>query len=672
MKNAIYNILSEYKCWDFEEKITQENKKYLFIKLPKMELPIDSTWLTTVNHHFSIYQYQAEEKNSFLSSYHYTATVVFNDERYKLHLYFNYSGQWLRTDIKNIHNDSNNLLHFNESQSQNLINYVDALFGPILTAAIETQQTKLEELGAEIKKDLDQLADLSKNLHESNVKRRYLEQSKQTLEKMFSYERVCFHDRYKSMIKYFEKLLETDINENITIEKNNASKKKKSKRKKKIVLKTQQTPAKGYVDLAPLKARLNNYIAQRTTHRLNPAELIEYHAHLQLCFNAFTADQDILTIAVEQNAVLFEVELQINLCALKNNTDHLQKLLEISQEVSFRPLHLASGKGHLATLKILFPALKNSIFFKLGTSLLEQCWHGNQFETLGWLLEQGIDPNAPDPRGITLLMRAVGTDNIELAEQLLKHGADPNYCQKAPRYSIMLLSNKQHTTAIQNFFKPPEKDFYTTALMLAKSERMIKLLLDCERTDMYLRSADGFTAFGQICFRSRNNKEKHFRPILANLFVKKNYRIDDLQGRPGKEMTPLGFACQEGYPEAAAFLVKQGADPFFIHQHLATSLNTEDTRNYMPICNAILRNATSVVEAILNNLVLTLENIDKYMYAFAVAKQHVALSKICPRIMDLLNKKIDEIDDDKFPEILLRIAEYAPQLKLTVQLRFSP
>ena len=107
----------------------------------------------------------------------------------------------------------------------------------------------------------------------------------------------------------------------------------------------------------------------------------------------------------------------------------------------FTPLLFAVRNGHMDTVRYLLAAGANvNDAAPDGTSALAMAVINANYELAGLLLEKGADPNAPDPRGSVLhalaFMRRPGSgnpphqigdlDSLELAKDLLNHGANPN------------------------------------------------------------------------------------------------------------------------------------------------------------------------------------------------------------------------------------------------------
>jgi uncharacterized protein len=143
--------------------------------------------------------------------------------------------------------------------------------------------------------------------------------------------------------------------------------------------------------------------------------------------------------------------------ASEGNAAAAEMLIEFGAEVKakskggFTPLLFAVRNAHIDAAKVLLDHGANvNDVAPDGTSALNMAVVNAYFELAAVLLDRGADPNLPDPRGSALhiltWLRKPGTDGaagvgntphgpppptgnvttLELAESLLKHGANPN------------------------------------------------------------------------------------------------------------------------------------------------------------------------------------------------------------------------------------------------------
>jgi ankyrin repeat protein len=166
----------------------------------------------------------------------------------------------------------------------------------------------------------------------------------------------------------------------------------------------------------------------------------------------------LLVRGADPNAVEpFKGQTALMWAASEGNTDAARLLVEAGGAVKatsrsgFTPLLFAVRNGHLDTAAALLAAGANvNDVAPDGTSALGMAVVNAYYELAAMLLDKGADPNAADPRGSALhalaWMRRPGSnpsagaggvpiappiptgrlDSLELAKQLLAHGANPN------------------------------------------------------------------------------------------------------------------------------------------------------------------------------------------------------------------------------------------------------
>ncbi|MDB5848421.1 MAG: hypothetical protein JWP29_2173 [Rhodoferax sp.] len=92
-------------------------------------------------------------------------------------------------------------------------------------------------------------------------------------------------------------------------------------------------------------------------------------------------------------------------------------------------LHRAAAEGNLEEMgKLLMAGYGIDIFDELGLAPLHYAVQNGCYGAAQWLIAQGANVNGNDEESIgeTPLALAVGRDNPEMVELLLKHGADPD------------------------------------------------------------------------------------------------------------------------------------------------------------------------------------------------------------------------------------------------------
>jgi ankyrin repeat protein len=131
------------------------------------------------------------------------------------------------------------------------------------------------------------------------------------------------------------------------------------------------------------------------------------------------------------------------------------------QDVKKRtPLILAASNGHTSVVTFL---VSNGADVNLkdgdGQSPLMYAAKGSFAETAAYLLENGAEVNVRSKKkGITALMLAAVSDNVELVRMLLEHGADASLTDTLGR-SAMILAEKKGNSAVVELLSASSQSF---------------------------------------------------------------------------------------------------------------------------------------------------------------------------------------------------------------------
>lgn len=207
-----------------------------------------------------------------------------------------------------------------------------------------------------------------------------------------------------------------------------------------------------------------------------------------------------------------------------------------------------------------------------GTSALVYAAHRNEVECLELLLRAGAKVNVPNDYGDTALAEAAATGNPVLIEKLLKAGADPNTSSPEGETVLMAASRTGNPAAIRLLIEHGavvdrhEGWKGQTALMWAVAAN-------------HAEAAAILIAHGaDISARSAAVTPEVPRPANGNL----------VSEQPKGNLTPLLFATREGAREAAALLIKPGAN-----------LNLADPDGITPLIMAIINGHYDVAAMVL-------------------------------------------------------------------------
>jgi uncharacterized protein len=172
-------------------------------------------------------------------------------------------------------------------------------------------------------------------------------------------------------------------------------------------------------------------------------------------------------------------------------------------------------------------------------------------------LDAGINPNAQDADGRTVLIAAAARGDLEVVNKLLSRGADPNVKDKRNYTALSHASEAMYEDAVDALLSRPEVDPNSRGLnnrpvLLAyvwrdNKARVEKLL--ARGADVNAQDADGDTALHGAA--QTGNVE------IIRMLLDKGAN-PNAQNRSGG--TPLMWSAVYGHDDAARLLLSRGAD----------------------------------------------------------------------------------------------------------------
>jgi len=169
---------------------------------------------------------------------------------------------------------------------------------------------------------------------------------------------------------------------------------------------------------------------------------------------------------IDVSGPLSELEQNLILSAFKGELADVETLVNKGVDVNLQdqkkrtPLIFAASAGHTSVVEYLVGAGADvSMSDSSGQPPLLHACKGSFNETATFLLDNGADVNVQSKkRGVTALMLAAVWDNVELAQILLDHGADPQLTDSFGRTAKLLAEKKGNTAVIDLLPDPPESE----------------------------------------------------------------------------------------------------------------------------------------------------------------------------------------------------------------------
>lgn len=198
-----------------------------------------------------------------------------------------------------------------------------------------------------------------------------------------------------------------------------------------------------------------------------------------------------------------------------------------------------------------------------GTSPLHWAVRAGELEVAELLLRAGADAAGQNRLGVTPLYLAAQNGNAAMMRKLLDAGANANQVDQATGETVLMVATRTGDTdsvrtLLENGANPnaTEPQVQVTALMLAAEAghtELVRALLEHE-ADIQARTRTGATPAPRLPCVDRTGCGSHGVGIIRGGFPERGLRAPI----PGA-MTPLMYAAREGHMDVARLLLSAGA-----------------------------------------------------------------------------------------------------------------
>ena len=206
-------------------------------------------------------------------------------------------------------------------------------------------------------------------------------------------------------------------------------------------------------------------------------------------------------------------------------------------------VHLAAGLNHIACIEVLHTLecdLEVQLINCCGFRPLQVAVLTKKREACRKLVELGADIHGRSTAGLAPLHWAASRDEVDMIEELIECGSDPDVQWKVPVSTTLLLSSS------------PKRSVYTPlhVAVNARNVKAVKKLLELGSTvDCSSESPSTFTALHMA------SKEGHMEIVSALIA-----HGADIEKTTDSFCTPLSLAVESNHPETAHVLLLNGCD----------------------------------------------------------------------------------------------------------------
>jgi len=234
---------------------------------------------------------------------------------------------------------------------------------------------------------------------------------------------------------------------------------------------------------------------------------------------------------------------------------------------------------------------------KDGTRPLHWAVRADELEVADLLLKAGADATAQNRLGLTALFLAAANGNGPMIRKLLDHGANTNQVEKTGETMLMVATRSGNADAVRAILErkvdpnTAEPQLQLTALMLAAEGGFtdtVRLLLEY-KADVNARSRSGAAPSRKMPCAGQTGCGSHGVGIVRGGLPEQGYR-----GPIPGDMTPLMFAAREGHIEAARLLLDAGSNVNAVDKNDITPLFIAISSNRIPMARFLIERGANI------------------------------------------------------------------------------
>lgn len=234
---------------------------------------------------------------------------------------------------------------------------------------------------------------------------------------------------------------------------------------------------------------------------------------------------------------------------------------------------------------------------KDGTRPLHWAVRADELEVADLLLRAGADATVQNRLGLTPLYLAAANGNGAMIRKLLGHGANSNQVEKTGETILMVATRSGNADAVKAILdagadsNATEPQLQLTALMIASEAGytdVVRVLLD-HKAGFSARSRTGAAPARKMPCAGQTGCGSHGVGIVRGGLPEQGYR-----GPIPGDMNPLMFAAREGNIDVARLLLDAGSDVNSVDKNDITPLFMAISNKHIPMARFLIERGASI------------------------------------------------------------------------------